>query len=135
MLSVYTKDSQFNITFRAPSSTGKSYIPIELSNYFQEEDVMKVAYSSPTAFYHGTSSFSNTRKAYIANLERKILIFLDMPHDQLLQRLRPLLSHDQKELTYKITASKSKKLANKILCGMLNEILSEQFLIKAVKVK
>jgi len=38
------------------------------------------------------------------------------------------------ELIYKISASKSKKLANKILCGMLNEILSEQFLIKAVKV-
>ena len=103
MLSVYTKDSQFNITFRAPSSTGKSYIPMELANLFPEEDVMKIAYSSPTAFYHGTSSWNSKKKAYIANLEKKIVIFLDMPHDQLLQKLRPLLSHDQKELTYKIT--------------------------------
>jgi hypothetical protein len=43
------------------------------------------------------------------NLERKILIFLDQPHDQLLQRLRPLLSHDRKELLYKITDRREKK--------------------------
>lgn len=37
-------------------------------------------------------------------------------------------------LIYKISASKSKKLINKILRGALNEILAEQFLIKARKV-
>ncbi|MGQ9469815.1 MAG: hypothetical protein ACUVTD_08390 [Nitrososphaerales archaeon] len=42
-------------------------------------------------------------------MERKILIFLDQPHDQLLQRLRPLLSHDKKELLYKITDKREKK--------------------------
>ena len=31
------------------------------------------------------------------------MIFLDQPHDQLLQRLRPLLSHDRRELCYKVT--------------------------------
>lgn len=37
------------------------------------------------------------------------------------------------KLIYKISASKSKKLVNKLLHGLLNEILAEQFLIKAVK--
>ncbi len=37
-------------------------------------------------------------------------------------------------LIYKISASKVKKLINKILLGSLNESLSEQFLIKATKV-
>lgn len=37
------------------------------------------------------------------NLSRKILIFLDQPHTLLLQHLRPLLSHDKKEISLKIT--------------------------------
>jgi len=46
---------------------------------------------------------------YVIDLERKILIFIDMPHDELLVRLRPLLSHDRKELHYKITDKSSKR--------------------------
>ena len=109
MLTAYTEDSQFNVSFRAPSSTGKSYIPIELSQYFPKEDVMMIAYSSPTAFYHDTGKWDDQHQAIIIDLERKILIFLDQPHDMLLQRLRPLLSHDQKELLYKITDKREKK--------------------------
>ena len=120
MLSAYTEDSQFNVSFRAPSSTGKSYIPIELSQYFPEEDVIMIAYSSPTSFYHDTGEWNNQRNAIIINLERKILIFLDQPHDQLLQRLRPLLSHDRKELLYKITDKREKaglRTKNVIIIG------------------
>jgi len=36
-------------------------------------------------------------------------------------------------IVYKISASKIKKLLNKITGGAMNEMLSEQFLIKAVK--
>jgi hypothetical protein len=36
-------------------------------------------------------------------LEKKILIFLDQPHDSLLHRLRSLLSHDKRRLIFKIT--------------------------------
>ncbi len=43
------------------------------------------------------------KKRIVINLERKILIFLDQPHAELLQRLRPLLSHDGKEIQLKIT--------------------------------
>ena len=39
----------------------------------------------------------------LIDLESKILIFLDQPHFQLLEKLRPLLSHDKKILEYKIT--------------------------------
>jgi len=109
MLCAYTEDSQFNVSYRAPSSTGKSYIPIELSQYFPEEDIRMIAYSSPTSFYHDTGEWSEENKAIIINLERKILIFLDQPHDMLLQRLRPLLSHDKKELLYKITDKSERK--------------------------
>jgi len=108
LLSAYSDRDQLNVSFRAESSTGKSYIPIELSALFPKEDVIKIAYSSPTAFYHERGEYDKDEKVIRIDLERKILIFLDQPHDQLLQRLRPLLSHDQKELVYKITDKREK---------------------------
>jgi len=112
MLSTYTESNQFNVSFRAPSSTGKSYIPLELSYLFPSEDVMKIAYSSPTAFFHDKGTWNAEDGTITINLHQKILIFMDQPHDQLLQRLRPLLSHDQKELTCKIT-DRSEKYGQK----------------------
>lgn len=54
------------------------------------------------------------------DLSRKILIFLDQPHTQLLERLRPLLSHDKKEISLKITDKTQKfglKTKNVLLRG------------------
>lgn len=54
------------------------------------------------------------------DLSRKILIFLDMPHNELLARLRPLLSHDKKEILLKITDKTQKfgmKTKNILLKG------------------
>jgi len=109
MLSAYTQESQFNVSFRAPSSTGKSYIPLELAYYFPQEDVLVLAYSSPTSFFHDSGEWDDYARSYIVNLENKIVIFLDQPHDLLLQRLRPLLSHDKRELVVKITDKSEKR--------------------------
>jgi len=157
MLLTYTEEDQINIGFLAESSTGKSYIPLELSAYFPKEDVIKVGYASPTAFFHdyGTLMLKEgipvnldmkpTKKKvkedleyekgndvwkeeiefeyerrmrqwrqllkdsyYLVDLHQKILIFLDMPHDMLLQRLRSLLSHDDKSIALKITDRREK---------------------------
>lgn len=107
-LSAYTENSQLNISFNAPSSSGKSYIPTEISQLFPEDDVVEVAYCSPTAFFHDVGLYDKEKQGYIVDLSRKILIFLDQPHTQLLQHLRPLLSHDKKEIRLKIT-DKSQK--------------------------
>ncbi len=103
MLSAYTAQNQFNISFNAPSSTGKSYIPMEIAKYFPPEDVIQIAYCSPTAFFHDKGEFDERTKKVKINLERKIIVFLDQPHMQLIERLRPMLSHDQKEIEVKIT--------------------------------
>ena len=108
MLSAFTDSAQFNISFNAPSSTGKSYIPIEISKIFPEEDVIELGYCSPTSFFHDTAGYDKEKNIYIIDLSRKILIFLDQPHNQLLERLRPILSHDKKEIRLKIT-DKSQK--------------------------
>jgi len=119
-LSSYTENNQFNISFNAPSSTGKSYIPIEIASLFPKEDVIKVGYCSPTAFFHDKGEFIKEQKGYFVDLERKILIFLDQPHTLLLQHLRPLLSHDEKEIHIKITDKSQKyglKTKNVVIKG------------------
>ena len=119
-LSAYTESSQFNISFNAPSSTGKSYIPTEIAKLFSQEDVIEIGYCSPTAFFHDVGSWNAVLKAYIVDLSRKILIFLDQPHTLLLQHLRPLLSHDKKEIGLKITDKTQKfglKTKNVLLRG------------------
>jgi len=120
MLLTYTEEDQINIGFLAESSTGKSYIPLELSWYFPKEDVMKLGYASPTAFFHEHGELRSDpidkrdvpdekkRKILYVDLKQKIVIFLDQPHDQLLQRLRSLLSHDEKNITLKITDKREK---------------------------
>lgn len=40
---------------------------------------------------------------YIVDLHRKILVFLEAPHHQTYNRLRPILSHDKEEISYKFT--------------------------------
>lgn len=156
MLLTYTDEDQINIGFLAESSTGKSYIPLMVSQYFPEEDVIKLGYASPTAFFYdygvlmhkqgipvnfdmkpnkaaikedleierGKVSNAEVEAAYkreirkwkellkgsyyMVDLHQKILIFLDMPHDMLLQRLRSLLSHDEREIMIKSTDKKER---------------------------
>lgn len=120
MLLTYTEEDQINISFTAESSTGKSYIPLELSWYFPRADIIEYSYVSPTAFFHEYGAMlpdptdkrdvedKEKRKIIIIDLHKKILIFIDQPHDMLLQRLRPLLSHDRKRLVAKITDRREK---------------------------
>jgi hypothetical protein len=109
-LSAYTESDQLNVSFNAPSSTGKSYIPTEIAKLFPEEDVIELAYCSPAAFFHdrGQDNYNKEKNELTIDLSRKILIFLDQPHNDLLANLRPMLSHDKKEIKLKIT-DKSEK--------------------------
>jgi|ADGO01.1.fsa_nt_gi hypothetical protein len=107
-LSAYTEDAQLNIFFNAPSSSGKSFIPTSVAELFPQEDIISLGYVSPTAFFHMTGKFDKEKGQYIVDLERKVVIFLDQPHTMLLEHLRPLLSHDKKEIEMQIT-DKSQK--------------------------
>lgn len=102
-LSAYTDEDQMNISFNSPSSTGKTFIPTEVAQLFPQEDVRKIGYCSPTAFFHDLGEYNKKTNTISLDLSRQIIIFLDQPHTLLLQHLRPLLSHDTKELVIKIT--------------------------------
>ena len=108
MLSAYTHSDQFNISFNAPSSSGKSYIPLEVSRLFPPVDVIKLGNCSPTAFFHEQGEYDKAKNQITIDLSRKIIIFTDMPNNGLLARLRPMLSHDEREMISKITDKQKK---------------------------
>ncbi|MDT8781945.1 MAG: hypothetical protein IAX22_04785 [Candidatus Bathyarchaeota archaeon] len=119
MVLTYTEEDQVNIANLAESSTGKSYIPLQLIPFFPESDVIPLGYVSPTAFFHDwgipltdpkdtNPDFEKRRKIIHVDLEKKILLFLDQPHEQLLKNLRPLLSHDQKHIEVRISNQSQK---------------------------
>lgn len=107
-LSAYTEDAQFNVSFNSPSSTGKSYIALEVSKLFPNEDVIKLGNCSKTAFFHEQGSYDKEANIITVDLSRKILIFTDAPHTGLLEGLRSFLSHDEKIMYSKITDKNQK---------------------------
>lgn len=107
-LSAYTEDAQFNVSFNSPSSTGKSYIALEVSKLFPNDDVIKLGNCSKTAFFHEQGSYNKETNEITVDLSRKILIFTDMPHTGLLEGLRSFLSHDEKIMYSKITDKNQK---------------------------
>jgi hypothetical protein len=106
-LTAYTENEQINICLNSPSSTGKSYVVKEIIDLFPQEDVKKYSYATPTAFFHD-SKLNKETKVYEEDLERKIVVFWDQPNMELLKKLRPLLSKDEKELILKITDKNEK---------------------------
>lgn len=112
MLATYTEESQMNIIFNAPSSTGKSHIALSVADLFPKEDKIILAHCSPTAFFHEQGNYDKEKNEIKVDLSRKILIFTDMQDTKLLERLRSILSHDTKESRSKIT-DKSEKGGNR----------------------
>jgi hypothetical protein len=112
MLTTYTEESQMNVFFNAPSSTGKSHIPLSVVDLFPKEDTIILAHCSPTAFFHEQGKYDKESNEITVDLSKKILIFTDMPDTGLIARLRSILSHDAKESRLKIT-DKNQKGGNK----------------------
>lgn len=108
LLSAYTENAQFNLSFNSPSSTGKSYIALEVAKLFPNTDVIKLGRCSRTAFFHEQGKYDKENNQIIIDFSRKILIFTDMPHTGLLEELRSFLSHDDKITLSKITDKGSK---------------------------
>lgn len=102
-LLTYTVEDQINLIFSGKSSSGKSYLPLEIAKYFPQESVIIYAEASATSFFHERGQFDKATGKITIDLRNKILIFLDQPHFILLEKLRPMLSHDQERLIYKIT--------------------------------
>lgn len=98
LLSTYTESDQINIGMQGRSSSGKTYMTKEVAKYFPQEDILRYDEVTPTAFkYADAITDPKTNNKYV-DCERKILLFTETPDNQLRKRLRPLLSHDDKEI-------------------------------------
>ncbi len=104
----FTDQDQNNFIMSGESSGGKSYTALEIASYFPHNILRIMATASPTAFFHEHGTWDKENHVLRVDLRQKLLIFLDQPHYTLMERLRPLLSHDRRELLYKIT-DKSKR--------------------------
>ena len=117
LLLTYTDRNQICICYKADSSTGKSYVPLEIVALFpdKDEDVIKLAGASPQSFFHDPkveAVYDETKgqdgkpqrhlKFLRFDLERKIIVFKDQPDYRLLARMRSFLSKDEKEAAFKI---------------------------------
>ena len=108
VVSTYVPNSQLSISFTGPSSTGKTFITNAVTTLLPEEDLRAIHYASPKAFFHEEGEYDKVKNAIIVNLDRKCLFFVDQPSLAILEVLRPILSHDRKEIVSKITDKNAK---------------------------
>jgi hypothetical protein len=106
MLSAYTDQCQTNVSLNAPSSAGKTYLAAEVAKLFPDVDKVVRSGASPTSFFYGAGVFDKARNAKIVSLRRKILLFYEQPNPALQEKLRALLSHDEREITHALTNRK-----------------------------
>lgn len=85
MLLTYMEEDQINLGFLPESSTGKSYIPLELSGLFPSEDVIKLGYASPTSFFHdwGTSVTDPSDDRDVPEKKKRKITHIDL-HQKIL---------------------------------------------------
>jgi len=143
-VSAYTRNP-INLFLRGESSIGKTYNTTEGLKYFPDEDVWMLGGLSPTALVHSYGDLVDRHGApidfrekpdrnasadekeiwreklrdskYIVNLQGKILVFLEAPHRKTYEMLRPILSHDKFEISYKITEPEKLKTKHTVIRG------------------
>jgi hypothetical protein len=133
--SAYTPEP-INLFLRGESSIGKTYNVVQVTNYFPKEDVWLLGGLSPTALIHQhgilvdkngevilprdkpdkqasaeeKEAWRNRLKDayYLVDLKGKILVFLEAPSYETFNMLRPILSHDAEEISYRFTDKSGK---------------------------
>ena len=100
-----SKSTPLNLLVLGDSSTGKSYNATSVSSLFPERDVIKIAGASKKSWFYNFDYHENGTP--VTDFTRKIVILLE--HDkEILETIKPLLSHDDKEMVYQ-TVTKSGK--------------------------
>jgi len=134
-LSAYTPEP-INLFLRGESSIGKSYNVVQALKYFPKDDVWLLGGLSPTALIHqhgilidknGDLILPSSKpdkdaspeekeawiqkmkdSRYLVALNGKILVFLEAPHFETFNMLRPILSHDAHQISYRFTDKSGK---------------------------
>lgn len=133
--SAYTSEP-INLFLRGESSIGKTYNVVETMRFFPKEDLWLLGGLSPTALIHqhgilvdkngevilpsdkpGKEASAEEKEAwrnrlkdayYLVDLKEKILVFLEAPSYETFNMLRPILSHDTFQISYRFTDKSGK---------------------------
>jgi hypothetical protein len=96
-------DDPINLALLGRDSIGKTYNAVVVSKLLPEQHVWCLGGLSPTALANDYGVWDSDNRCFIVDLNQKILIFLEPPPKETLDRLKPILSHDRTEVTYKVT--------------------------------
>lgn len=110
-LTAYTEQDQLNIYLSGPSSSGKTYLAKEVAKYFPQDDREEISGASPKAFFYRKPKVDEASGMRYIDAERKIYLFLELPHFQLMENLRGFLSHDSKNSLF-LRTNKDNKSKN-----------------------
>jgi hypothetical protein len=97
-----------NLNLSQVWSSGRSTITSEMVELMPEGSAWFLAGLSPTGLVHERGEWDEAKKAFIVDLDKKLLAFLENPDQKTVEKLRPLLSHDRYEIMYRFTDRTSK---------------------------
>jgi hypothetical protein len=106
-----------NLALQQVAGSGKSYTITQTAKYFESEDVWVCGAVSPKALIHGYGTWDNEKDAFIIDLQKKVIVFLDTPQFETLEMLKPLLSRDKFETMYRFVDKNTMKTVTVILRG------------------
>jgi len=110
-------DYPLNLALLGEFSTGKTKTVTTIARYFEDQDVWFLGGMSPKSLIHQKGEYDEELDAHIIDLRFKILIFLDEPQLETLLMLKPLLSRDKFETTYKYVHKEKMRTMTTILRG------------------
>jgi hypothetical protein len=104
-------DSPMNALLVGESSTGKTWLQCCVASLFPSEQTVALrdryitvkGFSSPTAFYHERGEYDRENREFVIKCFPKVYSFLDMPNQNLLNKMKTLLSHDAHEISFTYT--------------------------------
>lgn len=102
MLSAKT-DYPVNLDATGPSSSGKTIIFTMVSNAFHDDDKMILGGGSKTSLKYDVD-MQDEKGNYINDIDQKIILLLEKQESiQLIEMMKPILSHDKYEIAYSVS--------------------------------
>jgi hypothetical protein len=108
-------DYPLNLSLQQQFSSGKSTTTTQTAKYFP--DVWLLGAMSPKSLIHERGEYDEEKQGFIIDLQGKIIVFLDEPQYETLMMLKPLLSHDTFETTFKFVDKETGQTTATILRG------------------
>jgi len=106
LLRVYVSaftDDPFNLALLGRDSIGKTYNAVVMAKLLPESYIEFLAGQSPAALAHDLGEYDKETRSWVVDVSHKIWLMLDVLPQETMSRLKPLLSHDRREIVYKFT--------------------------------